>query len=220
VRAPRWYEPRFAGTLVRPRIPPGFFEALAHRVETEGLTTAAGREPDRYRVVDASDAPVASGYRVAGGAGPSIHVRAATARAAKSALEDVYVWQQGPHTLDYRVEFRELAWSRVVVFLAFAVPGAFAGFWLLVLHAAPPRVLVSLLPLVWVAFAVLILGEMAIEVRMARRSLERAFDETIGNAGEPAECVRVVEGDSSGDAAGEAAEGGPAPRAATRAGGA
>jgi hypothetical protein len=186
VGSPRWYE-RFRGTLVRPAIPAGLFDSLALRVEARAFIGGVPESLNEYRVVEPSeDAPVPSGYRVVGDARPSIHIAAVGARTAHHiGLNDVRIWQDGPHMLRYEVGFRRLQRRSLVRFATVAVSGAIGPLLLVATRSAPLGPITLMLSSLWALFAILLASEAAIDAWIARRALERTLDEELAQEEKP-----------------------------------
>jgi hypothetical protein len=104
VSAPRWWEPRFEGTVTRDRLPPGLFDALADRARAAGL-----------RVLSEPPAETLPSYRASAAPPRSLHLE--QAEAFVGAWDRLHVWQEGAGTVRFEGSFRRWA-----THLAFASP--------------------------------------------------------------------------------------------------
>jgi hypothetical protein len=191
-------EPRFSGSLERARIPRGFFEALARRLEEGGT----------FRVIETWDAHPGGGYRTMGTGERGIRFHVAGGHA-RSALEDVRVWQEGARTLQYDVRYPAFLRRSLALFLALWVPAAFSAAWLFVLRAAPLRGLV-ICEAIWAGMcAAMFFYGVHLRRWTARRLLERLLGEVIqlAEAGETA--FRVAHAPAAGIGAPEPTEEAP-----------
>jgi hypothetical protein len=131
VAAPRWYEPRFEGEIVREGLPPGFFDELAARLRAAGLQIVVTEKWDDAQVsYRTSGAPPRSIQVASPGTALGVAVSSGTDRSFlpmplfESDWDRLLIWQDGPHTLRYEGSFRRSAGSRFGTWLV--VVGAYA----------------------------------------------------------------------------------------------
>jgi hypothetical protein len=141
VTAPRWWEPRFEGAVVRDRLPPGFLDLLRHRARRLGL-----------HIIETPAAPPTH-YRDS--AAPLRALELDQTEAFVGSWDRLRLWQDGEGTLRFEGSFRRWRNHLLVAWLVFAAAyggllfscpswwgwamGSWLFFWFLPVHARHRR---------------------------------------------------------------------------------
>lgn len=108
MNSPRWWEPRFEGSVTRDPLPPAVFEGLAEQARGTGLC-----------VIEEPPGEARPSYRAS--AAPSRSLRLEQREAFVGAWDRLRIWQEGPTRIRFEGSFRRWANHLRLVWVVFAL---------------------------------------------------------------------------------------------------